>query len=362
MKAQLYKILAIILLLPALSFCHNDLNGKHTKEKKISKDFKVSKNATLKIENSYGNIDISTWDRNEISIEVYIKTNGNDAEKVQEKLDDINVEFNQNSSGVSAKTYFSRENRSWWSSLFNSSNNVNMEINYVVRAPETNNVNLNNDYGGIFIDKLTGNAQISCDYGKIDITELWGDRNLLNFDYSRNSHFGFIKNAEINADYSDYEVEEAEILKVNADYTNSKIKKVAQLDFDCDYGSISVDKVKKLVGNGDYLSTKIGRVFTSLDLNIDYGNAKIEKIIKGAKTIKIDSDYAGIKIGYDREHAFNFNVESSYGSVKGLEGLEVQKRNQQSTKTSVSGYHLSQNNGSNIQINTSYAGVQFNRE
>mgnify|MGYP006896871736 CR=1 FL=1 len=362
MKALLYKILLAAVLLPGLTFCNNDLSGKHTKEKKISREFSVSASSNLKVDNSYGNIDISTWNQNKVVIEVFIKTNGNDPEKVQKKLDEIEVEFNQNSSGVSAKTHLSGDkSSSWWSNLFSGSSNVNMEINYVIRAPETNNMDLSNDYGGIYIDRLLGNSRISCDYGKIDILELRGDSNYLNFDYTRNSRFGYIKNAEINADYSEFEIEEAERLKINADYTTSKIRKVSNLEFDADYGSISVDKVKRIIGNGDYLSTKIGRIFNSADLNVDYGSLSIDKIVKGAKNIKINSDYAGVKIGYDAEQAFSFNVEASYGNIKGLESLQVQKRNDQNTKQSLQGYHLENNSGNMVTINTSYANVQFSK-
>ena len=136
MKALLYKILLAAVLLPGLTFCNNDLSGKHTKEKKISREFSVSASSNLKVDNSYGNIDISTWNQNKVVIEVFIKTNGNDPEKVQKKLDEIEVEFNQNSSGVSAKTHLSGDkSSSWWSNLFSGSSNVNMEINYVIRAP-----------------------------------------------------------------------------------------------------------------------------------------------------------------------------------------------------------------------------------
>ncbi|MDT0650743.1 hypothetical protein [Autumnicola edwardsiae] len=362
MKITLYKLLLLVLLAPAVSFCNNDFNGKHTKSKKISKEFKVSATSNLTVNNSYGNIDISTWNENRVVIEVFIKTNGNDEETVKRKLDDINIEFSQNSSGVMAKTHFSREDRSWWDQLFSGSTNVNMEVNYVIKAPARNNVDLNNDYGGIYIDRLLGNSKISCDYGKIDIGELRGSSNDLNFDYTRNSHIGYVKNAEINADYSDYIIEEAEKLDINADYTNSKILKVENATFNCDYGSITIEKVRELSGNGDYLSTKIGRVFTSLVLDLDYGSASIEKLVQGTREVNIDTDYTGVKIGYDAAQAFDFTIKTSYGDVKGIDAFEVNKRNESGTSKSFQGYHLSNNSGNTVNISTSYGSVSFNRQ
>ena len=74
--------------------------------KTVKKEFTVNKDALLKVDNSYGNIDIVTYDGNTISIEVNIKTNSNNEDKAQKKLDEINIEFNGSSSLVEAKTKF----------------------------------------------------------------------------------------------------------------------------------------------------------------------------------------------------------------------------------------------------------------
>ncbi|MBT8295404.1 MAG: DUF4097 domain-containing protein [Gramella sp.] len=368
MKTILSSILFLVVLAPGLpnfdSLEHNAVinktafSGKHTKEKKIRKEFKVSPDSNLKINNSYGNVDITTWEENRVVIEVTIKTNGNDLEKVEGKLEEINVEFEQKSSGVSAKTRFSKEEKSWWKEIFGGMDNINMEVNYIIKAPVSNHLDINNDYGGIYIDKTTGNAKISCDYGKMDIGELRGKSNYLNFDYTRNSNIGYVTNAEINADYSDYEIEEAEQLSISADYTNSKIGKVTSMDYNCDYGSIEIDKVKMLTGNGDYLTTKINRIFTSADLNLDYGSLSIEKVIKGAKNINIDTDYAGVKIGFDNEMSFNFDIRTSYGSISGLDDLNVERRDNKSNGNNASGTYGS-GSGAQINISTSYGSVKF---
>lgn len=362
MKTTLYKLSFLFLLLPGLCFSFTDNKGKHTREKKVSKEFKVSANANLEIDNSYGNVDITTWDQNRVVIEVIIKVNGNDEDKVEDKLEDINIEFNQSASGVKAKTHFSRESKSWWKNIFDGFDNVNMEVNYIIRAPETNNIDISNDYGGIYVDKLTGNAKISCDYGKIDIGELRGKANYLNFDYTRNSKIGYVKNVDINADYSDYEIEEAENIIINADYSNSKIQKAVNLEFNCDYGSINIGKVKNLKGDGDYLTTKINRIFNTLELNQDYGSVSIEKIIKGTKNVSINTDYAGVKMGYDNEMSFKFDIKTSYGSIKGMDDLEIEKRKNASTSESISGTYGSGGNAATISITTRYGSVNLTKQ
>ena len=140
MKLQ-SKTLLFLFLLPALAFATNGkLKGKYTKEKTVKKEFTVNSNAGLTVKNSYGNIDIVTWNENRTVIEVTIKTNGDNEEKVIERLKEINIEFSGNASLVTAETIFDNKKSgwSWWGS--NNKNNVSVEVNYSIKLPINNTV------------------------------------------------------------------------------------------------------------------------------------------------------------------------------------------------------------------------------
>jgi hypothetical protein len=89
----LYKILWVLLLLPLGLYAGNFPTGNYTKEKKINKTFDVQKEASLNIDNRYGNVDVITWNKNEIQIEITITTSGNKESQVQKQLDNITVDF-----------------------------------------------------------------------------------------------------------------------------------------------------------------------------------------------------------------------------------------------------------------------------
>ena len=361
MKTILYNLFLTVLLFPAVVTGSNDLKGKYTKEKKINKEFKVSANDLLRVDNSYGNIDLTTWNENRVVIEVLVRTNGNDEEKVEERLREIDVVFNQSNGAVSAKTLLEKDSKSWLGSLFGDNNNVNMEINYRIKAPATNHVEFVNDYGSINLDRLKGNAKISSDYGRIMIGELHGDENILNFDYTRNSSIDYVKRAKVNADYSEFTIGEAGTLLINADYTDSNIGKVENLSFNNDYGSLKVNKLRNIKGEGDYLSVKLGSLYGTANLSMDYGSLLIDRLMPSVKNVGIESDYTGIKIGYDKEAPFAFEVNTSYGDVKGLDsnGFTVNKRNQSSGDSYHEGYYLSGNTGGKVRIDSSYGSVNF---
>lgn len=358
--ALLYKAFVALLLIPSMVIASNgkDWKGKHTKEKKLHKEFTVNPDATLEIDNSYGNIDVVTWTENRIVIDVTITTNGNNEEKVQKKLDDIDVLFSGSPNRVSAKTKFNKSGRSWWNW---GRNNVSMKINYVVKMPITNNVDLDNNYGSIDLDKLEGRASIDCDYGKITTKELMADNNDINFDYTKNSYFEYIKSGTINADYSGYTVGKANDLEIDADYTKSHVEIAEDVTYNCDYGSLTIDKANNITGDGDYLTLRIGDVYKNVSITADYGSCKIENMTSNAGDINIESDYMKITIGYSAGYNFDFDVDLTYGSLRGGDDLEISKRIEKSSSKKYAGYHGSKGSGNNITITSDYGSVTFNK-
>ncbi|MEM5566201.1 hypothetical protein WNY78_13860 [Psychroserpens sp. AS72] len=358
----LYKLLFAFILVPTLVFAttHEKFNGKHTKEKTIKKEFNVSANATLKVDNSYGNINITTYEGSTITFEVRIKTNGDDLEKVNEKLNDIDVEFSSSNSMVSAKTLFSKsKSNSWWN--WGKNNNVNMSINYFIKMPITNNVDLNNDYGSIDLDKLEGRAILNCDYGKITTKELMASNNDISFDYTNNSYFEYINGGSIDADYSGYTVGKTKDLSINADYTKSEIEIAENITYNCDYGSLKVNNANNVSGNGDYLTVRLGNIHKNVNIKADYGSIKIDNMSANAGNIEIESDYNGITIGYQPAYNFRFDIDLEYASLRDADNFEFTKKRIESSDKYYKGFHGDANSPNLINIKSEYGSVTFKR-
>ncbi|GHC63899.1 hypothetical protein GCM10008083_31430 [Ulvibacter litoralis] len=339
---------------------HTKFGGKYTKEKTVKKDFTVNKDALLKVQNSYGNIDIVTWTENRIAIEVQIKTNSDNEAKAQQKLDEISISFSGSPSQVTAVTEFNKKKSTSWSFWGDSNNNnVAMEINYIIKMPISNLVNLSNDYGAISIDKLEGTAIIKCDYGQLILGELRGENNLLTFDYTSKSSIGYMKSGKINADYSGFTLEKAGTVDLIADYTQSEIIKARDITFNCDYGKIEIGEAVHIDGRGDYVTNRIGTVSGSLQLNADYGSIKVERLTETAKNVNIIGDYTGIKLGFAPNYHFNFLVELSYASLNEDASVTILNSiNEHSTKR-YSGFHGKKDSGNTIKITSDYGGVTF---
>jgi len=360
MKTILFKFpLLVLLVLPMLLSAGDEkLRGKYTKEKTIKKEYDVNADALLKVRNSYGNLNITSWDENRVVIEVHIKTNGNNEEKVQKKLDEITVDFEASRSMVSARTIFN-ENKSSWGWNWGKNNNVNMQINYTIKLPIKNSVSLNNDYGSIVLDRIDGHAKISCDYGRLEIGELHGRNNQLNFDYTSKSTIDYMNSGIINADYSGFTVGKAGNLTIKADYTNSAVEEMENLDYNCDYGKIEIGEADNVQGTGDYITVKLGTLHGNVDLTADYGSIRINEMAEDAGNLKVNGDYTGIKIGYDSAYHFNFEIKTSYAGVSGKDDFEMNISEVKNTSKYYKGYYGSSNSRNSVYITSDYGGISF---
>lgn len=346
--------------MPFIALANTELTvAKTTKERNIKKTFNVSPNATLKVNNSYGNLDVVTWNENKIAFDVTIRVTGNNEDKVQERLNGIEVEFEASNDMVSAITNIEKKKKDWWN--WGKKMNLKLEINYIVKMPITGNVDLNNDYGAINLDKLEGRAKLNCDYGKITTKELMADDNEIRFDYSNNCYFEYIKSGRIYADYSGFTVAKIENLQLNADYTKSIVEVAENVKYNCDYGSLKIENVNNVEGNGDYLGLRLGNVFKNVSIRADYGSIKIDRMASKAGNVNIDSEFTGITIGHDAGYSFSFDIDLDYCSLRDSDGFNFTNKEVDHTEKKYNGYYGSKGSGNIIKIKSEYGSVSFKK-
>ena len=358
MRTLRFKYALLALLLAPLVLLGNDgrLKGKYNKEKTINKEFNVDATALLKVSNKYGNVTVSSWDENRVVMEIKIKVSGNNEDKVDKRLQEIDVEFESSSDMVSARTMLAK-GKGWnwnWGR-----NNLSVQINYSIKAPVKNSVHLYNDYGAIILDRIDGHAKIKCDYGRLEIGELRGRNNELRFDYTNKSTIDYMNSGTINADYSGFVLRKAGDVTLNTDYTDANIGEMANLEYTSDYGSVDVESAQNVAGNGDYISVDLGTISGNVDINADYGSIKIGKLTPDAGNVKISTDYTGIKIGYDPGYYFDFEISTEYASVKGREDFEINISKEKNNERYYQGYYGKEGSGNSVYVSSEYGGITF---
>lgn len=360
MKKSIYKITLLFLLIPLISFANTETKPKHEKSRTVKKEYSVSNDATVSINNKYGNVNFITWNKNKVEITVKITVKGNDLSTVEKKLRNIEIVFNANSNMVSAKTRVEKSSRGW--SFWGKSKNTSYKINYTVKMPKSNNVKVSNDYGNVMLNEIDGSADINCDYGKITLGDLNNSDNTINIDYSKGSSINFMKSGYINADYSKLTVDKTDKVKINSDYSTVNIGSANIVTYNSDYGTVRVDDAEDITGNSDYVSIRFGTVRKNLNIKAGFGSIKIKELANGFNKAEITSEYAGITIGTKPNNNFNFIVDLQYASLRYNEdNVDMRKSIRKSSKKYYEGTYGKGNSNSKLIIKSEYGSIKFNK-
>lgn len=351
MKNNQFKLM-LVLFLGAFSTVY----GIQQQSKELFKELEVNADVVVEIENQFGALTISSWDQNQVSIEVRITVKGGNESKLKEKLDAIEIDFSLSPEYISARTII---DEGWGFKWFRPSQ-LKYQIDYLVKLPKTAAIDIENKYGSIIINTLEGKAKISCDYGSLLIGELFHPDNFLSFDYTSNSSIDFIQGGTIHADYSNFEVSEAGRIQLKADYTQSKFNTIQNLDFKNDYGKLAIEQINQLKGSGDFLTLRAAKVFKMIELNQEFGAIGIDYISPSVTSVAIDSEYTGINLGLDENWDFTYQINLEFAGLKSSLPLEHKIQKVGSTKKSYQGYFINENSGNTLQIDSEFGTVKLN--
>ena len=78
-----------------------------------------------------------------------------------------------------------------------------------------------------------------------------------------------------------------------------------------------------------------------------------------AGNLRVNGDYTGIKIGYEAQYHFNFEIKTSYAGVNGTDDFQMNVSEVKNTSKYYKGHYGAANSGNSVDISSDYGGVTF---
>lgn len=326
MRIKTFKSLIALLLILNTPFVKAETYPVK-KEKKISKLYNVNADAGINIKNKYGNIYVTTWDESQIAIDVVITVEGKSEDKVNRRLDAITIEFEALKALISAKTVFGSS----------SENKINMQINYTIKMPRKGGVRLDNQYGNINLERISGIANIECQYGNVTAGELQADQSTIRLKYCDRSTIGYAKGITVDSQYSGLTIKRVENLVYKGDYSNFTSQDAGNVIYNGDYGELSLGDANNITLKGNYLSIKVGKLNGNFASNTDYSSIAIGVDAK-ANNLAINAAYTTVEVKYDSDYSFDFDIALRYTELKSS-GLTFQSKKEGNTSATYKGFY-----------------------
>ncbi len=324
-------------------------------EKKFSKEFSAQGKDLLKIDNRYGDVVIENWNENKVSIEVTVNHPSKD--KAEKFMSMIDVFFNENDNTIEATTKIEKN------FSFKESDDRDFSIDYIVKMPESLNLELINRYGQVEIAKLTGHVNIAVKYGSLYVAELTRGKeeplNKISLAYSK----GNIEECgwcELNLAYvSRLNVDVAKALLVDSKYSKLFVDKLSSMVANTRYDQIEIDLLNNLIAEGAYTGFRLGTVTGKVDISTGYGSISIDKLKDGFKMVDIKAKYCQVKIDVEDNASYKLLLNTAYSGLSFDEdNAEIINRIYDNNRKSVEAIIGNKDTESTIKVKSNYGSVK----
>jgi hypothetical protein len=263
--------LSLVLSAPLFSRANGDDEVK--KQRTINKSYTVTAEDKLDIENTFGNVAVSTWDKNEITVDIEIGTRAATEERAEAMMSRIDVKDWREGHTIGFKTQANDVNNDNKGKNKNEGNR-SFYIDYVIHMPAGNHL------------------QISNSFGKTEIPDFKGPINLT-------SKFGSLNAGKLdNVDVIDVEFGKAYITEVN----NGKL----------------VFKFNQ--------ESRVGQVNGNVRINSEFSHNVQFNIGDHIEEVSLFESYSGVRVVVNKNLSAEFDVHTSFGSFRNESDFSISER------------------------------------
>ena len=331
----------------------------------VEKEFPITVSGDVYLNNSYGQIDVKTWDKNEVQVKIEIRVFTNDKRRAKQTLDNISIDFHNESDFVKVETKFHNQN---------CGSSEEFSIDYEVFMPINNRLNLKNKHGDIFIAELNNDIDISIQYGDyrivgsnkdVALTVGYGDGTI---GKARNANvtlkYGKMKlddagNVDLNSRYSKIFIGNASEIRSYSKYDTFDIGKVKDLNNEGKYDNFKIDFVESVLINSKYTDIYINTLVNTGEFDLRYGGVEINDLHEGFSKININGEYVDFIIGIGKDASYKLDFKSKYSNVRFPKSFIKTYEKKQGSRHEFTGYCSDENATAIILARIQYGGLKL---
>ena len=348
-------------------------NAKREYTKTIEQSFSITEDGTVDLENLHGDIDISTWAKNEVEIKVTIRIFANSDRRAESTFERIQIDFSNDDNFVKAETEISSANSTWW---FVRSwwGDADIAINYEVFMPESCNLEVSNQYGNIDVENIFGSARIELKHGTMEMDHAATTLHL-NIAYG-NGTIAKTNQAIVDLAYSKLRINDANTVDIDSKFSKVTIESANEIDSDSNYDGykigdvgvfhndgkldqIEIDKAERVTIETNNTDIDIDLLVFSCNADLRHGSLKIDRVSRELEEIRVDSRYVGINIDLGELSQYRLMIDGNYTSVKLPDGIRLLKEDKDDHHLELEGYLGAEAALAAVSIESEYGGIRI---
>lgn len=377
MKLTYKWSIALLLLLSISSVARAGDGERREFTKVIKKEFDITANGTTALYNKYGKIDVKTWDKNRVKVDVTIVVNASSESIAQKVFDRIDIKFYNTDSYVKTETVIDPQKSNWWGN-WGGNNESDYSINYEIYMPPTNNLELTNKYGDSYVAPIQGIANVDVKYGNFkmegvknnaNITLGYGNGSIVSaynvkadVSYSNNMSFGDVRDADVTSKYSKLKFEKVANIHCNTKYDTYDVNSVNELHNDGKYDNFRVGSASNIVIASNYTQLNVDKLKNMLDVNMQYGGCSVGLLDKDFTNVNLIGKYTDFKLTIEDGANFKMDASANYAGISYPSALNVSQEIEKGSSHQVQGHVGKQDARSTIVARVNYGGLKVKQQ
>ncbi len=322
--------------------------------KTINREFSTSADGTTALYNKYGSVNVKTWDKNSVKIDVTIVVNAKSQREADVTFQNINVNFISTWGYAKAETMIAEGmnygNDNWWPKKTCSDD---FKINYEVWMPVTNQLDLKNKFGNAWVAALKGKLIAEIKYGDLRAEAISNDVDL-NIGYGK-AWFARMNNLSGQACYAELNITEARDIQLDTRYSETRVDKANNLRITSKYDDFDFGNIEELRLQTKYANLRSNNIRTAfitaqysdmdfitvregVDADMFHGTLGINALSRNFTNVNVVGKYAGVTVAVERGAVYRFDAEVDFADAHVPNAATVKNRSDSGDRETVKGY------------------------
>jgi hypothetical protein len=188
--------------------------------------------------------------------------------------------------------------------VINTSNNL--QINYTVYMPLTNDIKIDNKFGNVYMDSHSGDADITVSNGDLQARNFSGGLKL-KIEFG-SANFQDAGDAQLNINYSDLTVRKISKLNLNSRSSTIDIEESGSIELVSSRDKLIVKSCNSLSGEASFSRIRINELEAMSTMTTKYGELRLNSVTRDFRNINVKSEYTDIFLGFNPSDSYSIDL------------------------------------------------------
>jgi hypothetical protein len=263
----------LFLLCSFTAFAQDDDKPKkkyeYEKKKVYEKSYSLSAGGKVKINNQFGFVKVTTWDKNEVKVSVEMVASAKSESRANDVLEMLEVSDRKSGNVISFKTSID-------GGKGNNGNSTTMEVNYTVYLPSNTMLDIKNDFGATTLPDYTGLVDLTSKFGSL---------------------------------------------------TTGKLTNVEEILVE--FGKAKIESITDATATFKFSKIEVNGLVGSNTLKFEFCDRSTVKLDNDAKSTTIHESYSTLNVKPSSNFSANFDIRTSFGSFKNRTGSKFTRADEE---------------------------------